>query len=138
MDSPEAAEAAFYAAFAQTDVDAMKDVWAADADCLCIHPAGLPISGYAAIMSSWADILGASHAVELLCEPISRQHGPDSMVSTVYEHFKPPGVNAPLAPILATNVYRLLDGQWKLVLHHASPVVTQVQTLRESASQTRH
>ena len=138
MQSPEAAEAAFYAAFSGMNLQAMKSVWAEGADSLCIHPAGMPIAGYAAIMASWADILGGHQGVELQCEPISRLHGPDSMVSTVYEHFKPPGVTAPLAPVLATNVYRLLGGRWKLVVHHASPVVSQVQGGRDPASQTRH
>ena len=138
MESPEAAEAAFYAAFASLNLQAMKSVWAEGADCLCIHPASMPIAGYVAIMASWADILVGNQSVELQCEPISRLHGPDSMVSTVYEHFKPAGVTAALAPVLATNVYRLLGGQWKLVVHHASPVVREVQSGRDPTSQTKH
>ena len=38
--SAEAAEQAFYAAFARLDAVAMADVWAADQPVCCIHPGG--------------------------------------------------------------------------------------------------
>lgn len=137
MHSPEAAEAAFYAAFAATDPVAMGSVWATGHDVVCIHPAGAPISGYDAVMASWRDILGSGSSFELAFEPISRTQSQALMVSTVYERFRPAGVTREVAPVLATNVYRLVDGIWKMVLHHASPVAAPSRP-REEPAPTRH
>lgn len=137
MQSAEAAEAAFYAAFAATDLAAMRAVWATGHDVVCIHPAGAPIRGYDAVMASWRDILGGSAPVELAFEPVSRTRTGALMVSTVYERFGPAGATSPVAPVLATNVYRLADGAWKMVLHHASPIATPART-RDQGAPTRH
>jgi len=138
MHSADAAEAEFYAAFAATDVVRMRAVWAATPDCLCIHPAGLPIEGYDSVLASWADILGGARPMRLRCEPISRLEAADTMVSTVYEHFSPPGTEPAPAPVLATNIYRRVGAEWKMVLHHASPVVTRVQLASRPGAATRH
>lgn len=138
MHSAAAAEAEFYAAFAATDLARMRSVWADTPQCLCIHPAGLPIEGFAAVMASWAQILGSANPVELHCEPISRIEAADTVISTVYEHFAPPGADVALAPVLATNVYRRLDGQWKMVLHHASPVMSRQPAASRASPATRH
>lgn len=138
MHSAAAAETEFYAAFAATDVVRMHAVWARSPDCVCIHPAGLPIAGYDAVMASWADLLGGAHPVELRCEPISRIETADTVVSTVYERFSPPGAETALAPVLATNVYRRIGAEWKMILHHASPVLTRPQSTQRAASVTHH
>lgn len=137
MHSPEAAEAAFYAAFAATDLDAMRSIWATGHDVVCIHPAGAPITGYDPIMASWRDILGGGNAFELAFEPIARVQGPDLVVSTVYERFRPAGATGAVAPVIATNAYRLVDGTWRMVLHHASPVAAPSRP-REQPAPTRH
>lgn len=137
MQSADAAEAEFYAAFAATDLPRMRAVWADSPDCLCVHPAGVPIAGYAAVMASWQDILGSASPIDLHCERVARLVGEDTVVSTVYEHFVPPGMQGELAPVLATNIYRRVDGQWKIVVHHASPVVMRPPAASE-ISNTRH
>lgn len=139
MHTAAAAEAEFYAAFAATDYTRMQAVWSPTADCLCIHPAGPPIAGYDAVMASWADILGNASPIELRCEPVSRiEHG-DTVISTVYEHFAPPGSTpAELAPVLATNVYQRVAGQWKMMLHHASPVMVRQAPQPAVPAATRH
>ena len=56
FSSPEAAEEAFYSAFAQGDHGAMMRVWARGDDTECIHPAGPRLCGYDAIARSWEAI----------------------------------------------------------------------------------
>ena len=138
MQTPDAVEAAFYGAFAATDVVRMREVWAETADCLCVHPAGLPIGGYDAVIASWTEILGGSTPIELRCERVSRIVTGDTVVSTVYEHFTPPGGNADVAPVLATNIYRRVGTSWKMVLHHASPVVIRPLSVPRGSRPTHH
>ncbi len=138
MHSPEAAEAAFYAAFATTDPEAMRAVWATGPEVVCIHPAGAPITGYDSIMASWREILGGGGAFELSFEPVTRVQATDLMVSTVYERFRPAGAPSTAAPVLATNVYRCIGGTWRMVLHHASPVAAPPPRPRQQPAPTRH
>jgi len=137
VHSPDAAETAFYAAFAASDPGAMGAVWATGPDVVCIHPAGAPITGYDSVMASWRDILGGGSAFELAFEPVTRVLTPDLMVSTVYERFRSPGAASAAAPVLATNVYRCIDRTWWMVLHHASPVAAPSRP-RQQPTPTRH
>ena len=119
-DTPEAAEAAFYAAFIKRDVDAMMDVWATDDDVSCIHPLGSILIGRAAIRDSWLTIFRNSPDMQIMINGRSRGQDGTFAVHLVEEHIRA-GNEAPGTPMHATNVYRLTDSGWRMVLHHASP-----------------
>lgn len=106
------ANEAFYQAFADGDLDAMAALWAEEATASCIHPGWEPLFGRAAVMESWrailadpppircadarAMVLGAS-AYVLCFETIRGNH------------------------LIATNVFTLENGAWRLVHHQAGP-----------------
>ena len=119
--SAQEAEAAFYAAFQISDLDAMTLIWD-DHEAVCIHPFGDRIEGKSAITQSWQMIFthdvqlrftlsdpwvfdGYSHAIHLVRENISvdESEGVKKMI------------------VLATNAYRRVDDGWRMILHHASP-----------------
>ena len=119
-ETPQAAEAAFYAAFIKRDVNAMMEVWAADDSISCIHPLGQILVGRAAIRESWETIFRNSPEMQIVINGRSRGQDGAFAIHVVEEHIRasnePPG-----APMQATNVYRLTDTGWRMVLHHASP-----------------
>ena len=119
--SAQEAEAAFYAAFQMSDLEAMMLIWD-DYEAVCIHPFGDRIEGKSAIMHSWRLIFthdvqlrftlsdpwvfsGDSHGIHLVRENISVDESGD--VKTMV--------------VLATNAYRRTDDGWRMILHHASP-----------------
>ena len=51
--TPEAAEAAFYAAFEARNLDAMMAVWAHNDSIACMHPLAAPLNGRAAVAAGW-------------------------------------------------------------------------------------
>jgi ketosteroid isomerase-like protein len=114
------AEAAFYGAFQNRDVDAMMAVWAEDDDILCIHPTGPVLAGRAAIQDSWRGIFQHSSALKFFLEERQRLHDGSLQVHVVQEYIRV-GDDPPQSPVFATNVYRLTDSGWRMVLHHASP-----------------
>ena len=118
--SAQEVEAAFYAAFQISDLEAMRLIW--DDDAVCIHPFGERIEGKSSITQSWQMIFahdvhlrltlsdpwvfsGYSHAIHLVRENIivDESDGVKTMV------------------VLATNAYRRADDGWHMILHHASP-----------------
>ena len=119
--SAQEVEAAFYAAFRTSDLEAMMFIWDDD-EAVCIHPFGERIEGKSAITQSWQMIFahdaqlrftlsdpwvfsGDSHAIHLVRENISVEEsdGGKTMV------------------VLATNAYRRVGDGWRMILHHASP-----------------
>ncbi|MEW5893538.1 MAG: nuclear transport factor 2 family protein [Pseudomonadota bacterium] len=124
--TPEAAEAAFYAAFEQADAMAMMQVWDAAADITCIHPMGRAVSGLAEVSRGWREIFASELRLRFTREPVQMVQSADLAVSVLYEHIQVAGEAKPRPPMLATNVYRRTAQGWRLVLHHASPAVVEI------------
>lgn len=126
FDTPEAAEAAFYAAFEQADLAAMMQVWDEAPDIACIHPMSRVISGRAEVGRSWQGVFASELRLRFTCEPVQLSHSGNLVVSVLYEHIQVVGETKPRPPMLATNVYRHGEQGWRLVLHHASPAVVDI------------
>ena len=56
FESPDEAELAYYKAFRNLNLEAMRQIWMDSSDVYCIHPAGDVQSGYQQVVSSWARI----------------------------------------------------------------------------------
>ncbi|MCH9671224.1 MAG: nuclear transport factor 2 family protein, partial [Gammaproteobacteria bacterium] len=121
--TPQDAEAAFYAAFQNQDLEAMTAVWVDSDDAVCIHPMGERLSGATAVLASWARIFAGDGRMRFdIAEPIYVTDD-NTSVHYIYEniHF---GANfSESSQVLATNVYvRTADG-WRIQAHHGSPLV---------------
>ncbi len=120
FETPEAAERAFYAAFEAADLDAMMATWADADDIVCVHPLGTPVQGIAGVTESWREIFAGGVATRFTLEPMQAFANDTLAIHLVTEHIAVP-TGARVAPIVATNVYRRIDGGWRMVQHHASP-----------------
>lgn len=117
----EAAEDAFYRAFMQRDLDAMMAVWAVEDDISCVHPQGARLAGVAAVRASWQAIFSHNAQFEFTIAALESFHDATLAVHVVHEHISVGGNVPTQSPVTATNVYRLRDGGWRMVVHHASP-----------------
>lgn len=118
--SPEDAEAAFYGAFAATDVAAMARVWL-DEGAVCVHPGGVLLLGKDAVMQSWAEILSGATPPRIEHRLIRRITASDLQIHLVEERIQPGGETAATASrVIATNIYAKGPGGWQLQIHHAS------------------
>jgi len=116
----DAAEAAFYAAFVDCDIQAMKAVWA-DAEVICVHPGSSVLIGREVVMQSWSHILTNAEPPNLNIEVLSRTVCNELAVHVVEEHIASmTGSPEPASIVLATNVYSLEPDGWRLREHHAS------------------
>ncbi len=115
----EEAEQAFYDAFREGDMEAMRHVWARHDSVYCIHPRGELLLGQAAVMDSWRHIL-AGGGVSVAPEPVSSSVGANLAVHLVTEQLLDDSGQVQ-GVVLATNVYELTDGGWRMLSHHAAP-----------------
>ncbi len=119
-DTPQEAEAAFYAAFMKHDVNAMMAVWAGDEKITCIHPLSPVLTGPEAIRDSWVALFRNAPDMQFIISERSRMQDGELAIHIVEEHIRVKN-QAPAAPVYATNVYRLTEAGWRMVLHHATP-----------------
>ncbi|HEU0146448.1 MAG TPA: nuclear transport factor 2 family protein [Bradyrhizobium sp.] len=110
-----AANAAFYAAFASGDFAALAGLWADEDTISCIHPGWPAIIGRAAVIGSWRDILKNPARPQIVCtEPnavVEADQGRVLCIEVVEG-----------TPLAATNLFKRIDGAWRLVHHQSSPI----------------
>lgn len=107
-----AANEAFYEAFNGRDFAAMEALWSKDGPIACIHPGWNPITDRDQLMESWQAILANPAAPEIVClDPQVLLLGESALV-VCYERLAE-------GTLTATNLFRLEDGAWRMVHHHA-------------------
>ena len=113
-DAVLAANEAFYRAFTARDFAAMDALWAAEAPVACIHPGWDALVGRAAVMESWAAILGGPGAPQIRCEGARAfVLGPSAFV--ICREVMQAG------RLIATNVFTQEKDGWRMVHHQAGP-----------------
>jgi len=118
-NTPTEAEKAFYTAFVNRDLEAMRRVWSPQPEAACIHPGGGLLQGIEGIMSSWTEILSGASAPRVQVRPIQTHTDGDTAYHLVEERIDSPSQQHS-ATVIATNVYRRSDSGWLMILHHAS------------------
>lgn len=127
FNTPHEAETAFYQAFERRDLPGMMAVWSDDADIVCVHPGGTMLVGRDAVLASWKEIFRQAPEMHFSINERGRSANGALAVHVVEEHIRVGSQTAP-APVLATNIYRLTEGGWRMILHHASPAPTPAAT----------
>ena len=105
------ANAAFYTAFAEGNADLMEGLWSGHAEITCIHPGWPPLDGLDEVMGSWRCILSASSPLIGISDAKAYQY--ENVGYVVCQEHLEPGV------LVATNIFFLEEGNWKLVHHQA-------------------
>ena len=113
LDDVLKANEAFYRAFSEGDCGAMATIWAETASVTCIHPGWRSILGREKVLASWRDILANPPAIACQAEQVIH-HG-DAAVVLCEEIIEE-------AHLVATNIFVLEAGAWRLVHHQASPM----------------
>jgi ketosteroid isomerase-like protein len=115
-----AANQAFYDAHEQRDLGAMRAVWEHSDRVVCVHPGWPILRTWPHVEESWRRILeGPGHNQFILTnEAVAIDH--ELAWVTLDENLVDRGATGTVA---ATNLFALVDGGWKLVVHHGSPVL---------------
>jgi ketosteroid isomerase-like protein len=115
----------FYKAFNRRDIDLMKATWLNDSASVCIHPGWGPLKGYEPIIKSWSDIFENSQNMEIRLSQVGVIFSDSLAWVSCQENLTiitSDGVQS--SHVHATNLFQLGDGQWRIILHHASSTPT--------------
>jgi ketosteroid isomerase-like protein len=108
-----AANAAFYAAFAASDAEAMDAVWARRAPVACVHPGWEALLGRDSVMESWRRILRGGSSPITCTGAVAHLLGEAAFVTCLER--------LPGGALVATNCFVREDGRFRMVHHHAGP-----------------
>lgn len=114
-----AANAAFYAAFEQRDLDAMSEVWLHEDHVVCTHPGWASLHGWAAVASSWFALFQGDAQMQFILTKVEATVRGEVGWVTVDENL----IAGPQAQtVAAVNLFERHEGRWKLVLHAGSGI----------------
>ena len=119
------ANAMFYRAFEVRDIELMGQLWANAPHVRCIHPGWEPLFGWDEVIGSWEQIFGGLETLRFELADVSVRVGGDLAWVELSEMLEAQHEGQPArSQVLATNLFeRGADGRWRLIHHHASPVL---------------
>jgi ketosteroid isomerase-like protein len=117
------ANRAFYQSFERLDLEAMRALWLDDPMVRCIHPGGEVLVGRERVIASWGAIFANTERIRFDIEDLAIELAGDMGWVTSVERIKTKTDEGPLTSEAAvTNLFVRRDGEWRMVLHHASPI----------------
>ena len=120
------ANTAFYAAFNDKDVTGMEELWAGRDDIACVHPGWGALRGREQVLGSWEAILSSMDSPHL--------NGTNETVHITGETafvVCDETVDGEAPQLVATNVFVQSEGSWRLLHHHASPIIQVIESDEE-------
>ncbi|REE97937.1 nuclear transport factor 2 family protein [Thermomonospora umbrina] len=132
----EEANAEFYAAFEAGDLDRMSAVWADGAHASavgCVHPGWPLLRGREEVLRSWALIMANTPYIQFVLTDLHTEvHGDQALVTCseniiTVDDSSGPGEMLAGGSVVATNVFLRVEGEWRLLHHHGSPVLNQME-----------
>jgi ketosteroid isomerase-like protein len=120
-----AANRAFYDAFEALDIERMAACWSSADDVACLHPGGPWQRGWGEVREGWEAIMANTGYIEFeIADTVVALADPVAWVTCTERITSASGAGTPaVAEVAATNVFVLDATGWRLVLHHASPVI---------------
>ena len=113
----------FYDAFNKNDIELMIGVWLNDQISQCIHPGWDVLIGFENIMTSWQKIFAAAQDLEIKLSHVDVTASENIAWVTCQENlFSIVSSGVQLSKVHSTNLFKMMNGEWKMILHHASPV----------------
>ncbi|MCU7842491.1 MAG: nuclear transport factor 2 family protein [Candidatus Thiodiazotropha sp. (ex Monitilora ramsayi)] len=133
FESSALAEAYFYEAFANIDVQGMSEVWLSSDAAYCIHPNGRPLLGFQAVQESWRAMFSGGQPVTLFYRVVTKQVN-DGMAIHLVEEELSAADGSRRGLITATNCYLKTERGWRLFSHHGSPMIVPEQSQAETSA----
>ena len=118
------ANTAFYTAFNEKDVTGMEALWAGSEDIACVHPGWGALRGREQVLGSWEAILSSMDS-PLLNGTNETVHITGDTAFVVCDE----AVDGEEPQLVATNVFVRSEGSWRLLHHHASPIIQVVESV---------
>ena len=105
----------FYQAMVTGDYGLMEPLWSGSDDVVVIHPGWPALHGRQAVMDSWRRILTGESTRDIFCRD-ARCYLADKMAFVICSECFPEG------ELVATNIFVMEEGNWKIIHHQGGPI----------------
>jgi ketosteroid isomerase-like protein len=120
----EAVNARFYRAFEALDLARMDAVWAHGEGATCVHPGWSLLTGWPAVRDSWRAIFASTEEMRFTLSDVRVVAAGEIAVVTCTENIlSDVAGRITVTSVLATNVFERTPDGWRMILHHASPIL---------------
>ena len=114
----------FYEAFESLDIARMDRLWSQQEYVTCIHPGWNLQVGWPAVRDSWVLIFNNTFSMKFTLTEIQVQVAGDMAWVICTENItSQQGEMNQESHVVATNLYELIEEEWKIIHHHGSPVM---------------
>ena len=111
----------FYQAVENLSLDDLEAVWLPSPACRCVHPGWPPVEGWEAIRESWNRIFESTNDLEIALDQVTVHiEGAVAWLNCLARVSSAAESRIDTALLCSSNLFILHDGEWRLVLHHAS------------------
>jgi ketosteroid isomerase-like protein len=113
----------FYRALSMADFSAMQRVWLTSDEAVCVHPGWPPLHGWEAIRESWQRIFENQGPLHIWAtDAATRLYGFTAEVACIENIDTAQVAGTGITQSRATNIFRRVEGAWKMLEHHAAPM----------------
>lgn len=118
----EAVNQAFYDAYRDRDIEAMSRVWLPSPHARCVHPSWELVVGWTDIRESWAELFRSLEHADFQLEDVHIEvAGRIAWVNQLaYATLHTDEGEVISAASIATNLFEVSEGEWRMILHHSS------------------
>jgi ketosteroid isomerase-like protein len=115
----------FYDSFEHLDIARMDGIWAHQAYVTCIHPGWTLRVGWPAVRDSWVLIFNNTFSMKFELTEMQVQVAGDLAWVICTENIvaQQSADERTESRVLATNLFERVDGEWRIIHHHGSPVM---------------
>lgn len=111
----------FYQAVENLSLEDMEAVWLPGAACRCVHPGWPLLEGWEAIRESWSRIFENTSALEVAIDQITVHiEGTVAWLNCIERVSSAAESRIDAALVCTSNLFVLHEGEWRMMLHHAS------------------
>jgi ketosteroid isomerase-like protein len=121
----EDANARFYRVFETLDLGQMEEIWAHGEHVRCVHPGWGLLTGWDAVRQSWETIFKHSEEMRFSITDINAYvEGVFGWVTCTENILSETRGKISVTSVLATNIFERSAGEWRMIHHHASHILT--------------
>jgi ketosteroid isomerase-like protein len=113
----------FYRAFESLDIEQMAAIWVQTDRAKCVHPGWDLLEGWEAVRESWEAIFDHTDYMRFVLTDVAVHFYGHVAWVTCVENLTHAVAATRVSRILATNIYEQSGDRWRIVHHHASPVM---------------
>jgi ketosteroid isomerase-like protein len=125
IEAVEEANERFYRALEDSDLGEMSEVWLHEDWVKCVHPGWDLIIGWSEVRESWDRIFTNATGMRVSTSDVQIRVEGDFALVSCYEILALflDSTSAPVsARTTATNLFKRVGGEWRMIHHHASQV----------------